>query len=113
MAKKSEAKKAVVPVTDDEFAKAADAILKTDEGRKFWVCLARRLGFFQSDLARLRDGSIESLSTEALAAQRNVYLGLRKLPTYELLAAAESLADPENPVNRNSQAQKPQEERKK
>lgn len=108
MAEKTDEKK-VVPEQDREFAKAADAVLRTEQGRKLWSLLAHRMGFFKSSIRRKADGEIASLSTEALEAQRLVYLELRTLPTYELLAAAEQLADPIN----NKVLVKPQEERKK
>jgi hypothetical protein len=105
--KKVEAPK-VVPDQDREFAKAADAVLRTDQGRKLWALLAKRMGFFKSSIRRKADGEIAVLSTEALEAQRLIYLELRALPTFELLIAAEALADPAN-----KPLQKPQEERKK
>ncbi len=98
----------VVPEQDRDFASAADAVLRTEAGRKLWGLLAKRLGYFQSTMVRVRGGDIAPLSTEALSAMRDVYLDFRTLPTYELLAAAEALADPQN-----KSAGKPQEERKK
>lgn len=107
MAEKAEEKK-VVPEQDLEFAKAADIVLRTDAGRKMWGLLAKRMGFFASSIRRKADGEIAPLSTEALEAQRLIYLELRTLPTFELLIAAEGLVDPANKSLR-----KPQEERKK
>lgn len=110
MAEKKEEKPKVVPDQDREFAKAADAVLRTDAGRKLWGLLAKRLGFFASSIRRKADGEIAPLSTEALEAQRLIYLELRNLPTFELLIAAEGLVDP---ANKSLSAVKPQEERKK
>lgn len=107
MEKKTEDVK-VVPEQDIEFARAADIVLRTEAGRKLWALLARRLGFFSSSMRRKTDGEIAVLSTEALEAQRLIYLELRNLPTYELLAAAEALADP---MNKSAHTKK--EERKK
>jgi hypothetical protein len=99
----------VVPEQDREFARAADAVLRTEAGRKLWALLAKRMGFFTSSIRRTSAGEIAPLSTEALEAQRLVYLELRTLPTYELLIAAEGLADPTN----KTLSAKPLEERKK
>lgn len=109
MAEKPKDVPKVVPDQDRDFAKAADAVLRTDAGRKFWGLLAKRMGFFASSIRRKADGEIAPLSTEALEAQRLIYLELRTLPTFELLIAAEGLVDPAN----KSMLPKSQEERKK
>ena len=94
---------------DLELGRAVDAVLRTEAGRVLWAWLNRRLGFYQTTLVRFRGGDVAPLSTEALAALREAYLDLRELPSFELLIAAEALADPQNKALQKSK----EEERKK
>lgn len=68
---------------------AVDALLKTEEGRLVWGWFFERCGYNKPVLMRLAGGDVAPLSTEALAAQREVYVAARKLATPELLARAE------------------------
>lgn len=75
--------------------RAVDVVLSTEEGRLLWAYLFNDCGYNRSVLRISRTtGDLAPLSTEAAAAQRDVYVRLRNLPTHrDLLTAAEELAE--------------------
>jgi len=73
---------------------AFDWFLKQENGRIVWSWLFNRCGYNKPVLMRMAGGDIAPLSTEAAAAQREVYRDLRKMILVpELLAAAEFEAE--------------------
>ncbi len=70
-----------------------DAVISTDPGKKLFIWLRSRLGFTKSSLSRKRDGSVDVAATEALEAQRLIYLELRGAASLELLVPVEETAD--------------------
>lgn len=72
---------------------AVDAVLKTENGKVLWAHLFDVCGYSISSLTKKLDGDVSVLSTECKEAQRLIYINLRKLPTRELLAAAEAVAE--------------------
>ena len=75
-------------------AKAFDALLKTEDGRVVWGWLFERCGYARPVLMRMASGDIAPLSTEAAAAQREVYRDARRMISNpELLVVAEFEAE--------------------
>ena len=73
---------------------AFDWLLKQEDGRLVWAWFFNRCGYNKTALLRLASGDVAVLSTECLAAQREVYLAARKMISApELLAAAEFEAE--------------------
>jgi hypothetical protein len=85
-----------IPVIDAKLHEAVDTILRTEAGRRVFAHLFHLCGYNVSSLVRQSDGEIALLSTECREAQRMVYIRLRNLASYDLLRAAEELA--ENPA---------------
>lgn len=85
----------VVGESTNPLRRAADAVLATEEGRLLWAYLFNDCGYNRSILRISRaTGDLAPLSTEAAAAQRDVYVRMRGLPTHrDLLLAAEELAE--------------------
>lgn len=78
--------------------RAVARILDTDDGRVFWKLLFDRCGWVKPVLMRgTVGGDISPVSTEAAAAQREVYRELRKLAPPDLLARAEFFAEHDEP----------------
>ena len=73
---------------------AFDWMLKQENGRLVWAWFFNRCGYNKTALLRMASGDVAPLSTECLAAQREVYLAARKMISApELLAAAEFEAE--------------------
>jgi len=73
---------------------AFDWILQQENGRIVWAWLFERCGWAKPVLMRTAGGDVAPLSTECLAAQREVYREMRKMvPTPEFLAAVEFMAE--------------------
>ncbi len=73
---------------------AFDWLLKQEDGRIVWAWFFNRCGYNKTALLRLASGDVAPLSTECLAAQREVYLAARKMISApELLCAAEFEAE--------------------
>lgn len=73
---------------------AFDWLLKQENGRIFWAWFFRRCGYNKTILMRLSGGDVAPLSTEALAAIREVYLDARKMiESPEVLSKAEFEAE--------------------
>ncbi len=73
---------------------AFDWFLKQENGRVVWAWFFNRCGYNKPVLMRMAGGDIAPLSTEAAAAQREIYRDLRKMIlSPELLAAAEFEAE--------------------
>lgn len=72
---------------------AFDWMLKQENGRVVWAWLFDRCGYNKPVLMRMAGGDIAPLSTEAAAAQREVYRDMRRLVSPELLAQAEYEAE--------------------
>ena len=75
--------------------RAVDEVLKSAAGQIFWAHLFEISGYSVSSLTKKADGEIAELSTECKEAQRLLYINLRKLPSRELLRAAEAYAESE------------------
>ena len=69
-------------------------LLQQENGRIVWAWLFERCGYNKPVLMRAAGGDVAPLSTECLAAQREVYRELRKMiSSPDLLAAAEYEAE--------------------
>lgn len=72
---------------------AFDWLLKHENGRIVWGWLFDRCGYNKPVLMRMAGGDIAPLSTEAAAAQREVYRDARRLVPPDLLSQAEYEAE--------------------
>ena len=77
----------------ETFGQVIDNVLATDSGKRLFIWLRGRLGFTKSSLSRKRDGSVDEVATDALEAQRLIYLELRNAASLELLHPVEEMAD--------------------
>ncbi len=90
--------KTVIP-EDKKLGHAVDAVLRTEEGRTVWAALFRLCRYNQFSVRISRaTGDLAPISTEAAAAQRDIYVEMRRWPSRELLIAAENLAEEPIPL---------------
>lgn len=80
-------------VGDAKLHEAVDTVLRTEAGRRVFAHLFHVCGYNVSSLSRKGDGEIAPIATECREAQRMVYIRLRNLASYDLLRAAEELAE--------------------
>jgi hypothetical protein len=73
--------------------RAFDWLLRQENGRLVWAWLFDRCGYNKPGLLRLPGGDVAALSTECVAAQREIYRELRKKVPPELLAKVEYEAE--------------------
>ena len=77
---------------EDSLHRAFDAILKTDSGRLVWRWFSQRCNWTGPILMR-SSTDVAPLTTECVAAQREVYRDARRLVSRELLVRAEEFAE--------------------
>ena len=97
--------KRVVPANDG-FKKMVERAGSTEAGRDLLAWLAVRCHQFRSNLMRLHNGDVSSLSTECREAQRAIWLELRQQMPVEMRHSIEAQAETVLVV-------KPQEEERK
>jgi len=76
-----------------QLRQAVDWMLRDERGRLVWAWLFDRCGYNKPILMRAAGGDVLPLSTEALAAIREVYRDARKLALPDILARTEYEAE--------------------
>ena len=78
----------------EELHKSVDAVLRTPEGRALFAHLFNVCGYNRSStVADPANGAVLAESTAYNEARRGVYIHLRQLASYDLLKAAEEIAE--------------------